>query len=578
MGKLKIYKNEIQKVIYNEDFKKVPLKIFTPNERNNLMAICSKLKKKWTNEVIFTFDELKFLTNWTKKDENSFIETVKSTNEKLMSLKNEVRIGSKEIQFVFFPKFIIDRKKEILTVQVQQEFAYLLNDFTKFNELDLEIYTNLASNYSKDIFEELMNFRKSGIRNFFMEDFKTFLNIPSSYRMYDIDRRILKVVEKELKPYFEKFEIEKVKKGRTITNIIFKFKFNNISYYIDKRNEDIEEAEIVENITDEEELRDFFIGTFQKYDIDWNNTVKNKLNQEMKKTGLNNVKLYLTELWEKISNDPNVKNKPAMFIDYIKRGERKLTAEDIKEIETREKKEPETVNPMIKKLFKNEEKTEEYWDKATPNNIYQPNIFENIKSIPKIQENQKEEEKKKRKITQEEYDELLEKYMKELGHTDKKIAEFFFNKVNNYEIIKNDITTVVDEIENKYNSYNKEFREFWKLDYLKDEFEKIKEHYVLDYYLEMKKDEMNYLKEQYKEFEEWKKEQIKKEEEHRKAEKEILKMAMGRDYEDEDFEDKKVYTVDDIPKDKLLSKNGKELKGIARKMRINKLLKEINNK
>ncbi len=40
--------------------------------------------------------------------------------------------------------------------------------------------------------------------------------------------------------------------------------------------------------------------------------------------------------------------------------------------------------------------------------------------------------------------------------------------------------------------------------------------------------------------------------------------------------DKKIYTEKDIPVEKLLSKNGRELKGIARQMRINKLLKEYN--
>lgn len=40
---------------------------------------------------------------------------------------------------------------------------------------------------------------------------------------------------------------------------------------------------------------------------------------------------------------------------------------------------------------------------------------------------------------------------------------------------------------------------------------------------------------------------------------------------------KKVYTVDDIPAEKLLSKNGKKLVGAALQMKINKILEEMNN-
>lgn len=44
----------------------------------------------------------------------------------------------------------------------------------------------------------------------------------------------------------------------------------------------------------------------------------------------------------------------------------------------------------------------------------------------------------------------------------------------------------------------------------------------------------------------------------------------------EKIEAKKVYTVDDIPEEKLLSKNGKKLVGAALQMKINKILEEMN--
>ena len=44
----------------------------------------------------------------------------------------------------------------------------------------------------------------------------------------------------------------------------------------------------------------------------------------------------------------------------------------------------------------------------------------------------------------------------------------------------------------------------------------------------------------------------------------------------EQKEEKKVYTVEDIPADKLLSKAGKKLGGVALQARIEKILKEMN--
>ena len=60
--------NEIVK--YHKDFEnKLVLKSFTASELNFLMSICTKVRGKKEDEVIFTFNELKELSKWTKKDE-----------------------------------------------------------------------------------------------------------------------------------------------------------------------------------------------------------------------------------------------------------------------------------------------------------------------------------------------------------------------------------------------------------------------------------------------------------------------------------------------------------------------------
>ncbi len=559
-------KKDLVKV--HQDFIKLNLGILREKELELFYYICLNVGEMKDRVIEIDFSEIrKALGNPNSRDFRNYVVNFQKKMAGL-SITNFTDLSVSTI--TLFEKLENDLDNDIFKVQVTESSLYFFNNVKPYLRFFFSDIRKLSGKYSKLLVPYLMKESYNQEIEFDKERLFEILEVKKTYRkdLSNFNRQILKPAVEELQDLFINLKCLPQKKGRKIISYKFTWE-NNFKDYFKK---DFQANETIKIKTTDEELKEFFIKEFPQ--INWHKGIEKALFKTLKNNTLQYVKNYLTRLWEKLDYQSNVKDKNALFVQYIQEKRDIPNSVPIKE--------PETVNPIINKLFGNEEKTEEYWDKAIPNNIYQPNIFENAKSISEIQENknqQKEQknEKEKIKITQEEYDKFLEEYMKKLGYTDKKIAEFFFNKVNNYEIVKNDITVVVDEIENKYNSYNKEFREFWKLDYLKDEFEKIKEHYDLDDYLEMKKDEMKYLKEQYKEFEEWKKKQIKKEEaEQRKAEKEIMKMAMGRGYEDEDFEDKKEYTIDDIPKEKLLSKSGKELKGIARTMRIRKILDELN--
>ena len=53
----------------------------------------------------------------------------------------------------------------------------------------------------------------------------------------------------------------------------------------------------------------------------------------------------------------------------------------------------------------------------------------------------------------------------------------------------------------------------------------------------------------------------------------IFKNIVGKQYQ---IKQKKIYTAEDILEEKLLSKSGKKLVGSALKMRVDKILKEMN--
>ena len=94
--------------------------------------------------------------------------------------------------------------------------------FTKF---ELKEFTAINSSYSKAIYRKLKQFKPTGFYTVSIEEFKRLLDIPESYRMYDIDRRILQKSMKELKPLFKSlsYKKEKAKKGNKIERISFIF-------------------------------------------------------------------------------------------------------------------------------------------------------------------------------------------------------------------------------------------------------------------------------------------------------------------------------------------------------------------
>lgn len=121
----------------------------------------------------------------------------------------------------------------------------MLNDFEMFTKFELREFTEINSSYAKTIYRKLKQFKNTGFYTVSIEEFKRLLDIPDSYRMYDIDRRILQKSMAELKPLFKSlsYKKEKAKKGNKIERISFIFEENKQDYvplYDWLKNEEIE--------------------------------------------------------------------------------------------------------------------------------------------------------------------------------------------------------------------------------------------------------------------------------------------------------------------------------------------------
>lgn len=198
-------------VRYNNDLNnKTYLKNFNALELNFFMAICSKLKTQGTDEVIFSFKELKKKIQYdreTTRNTDNFISKLRSTNRKILNSICEIETKDYIDQFVLFPTFRISKKTGTLTVRINQDYAYLLNDFSNFTEFGLANFIKLSSKYVKLLYRELMQFKSTGKLYLTMEDFKKKLDIPDSYSFSKIKNRILVPSIQDFSFIFKKFKI-----------------------------------------------------------------------------------------------------------------------------------------------------------------------------------------------------------------------------------------------------------------------------------------------------------------------------------------------------------------------------------
>lgn len=396
-------------VVYRNDFNTVNLGDFTKNELNFLMAVLVKMYGKESNTVIFTFEELRKLSNWRRKDKKEFINGLDSTNDKLMLKKIKMINESKKKKFILFPMFEIDEKEETLTVEISSHFINLLNNLKKdFTEFELENFTHLKSKYSQLIYKQLMQFKSTGNRIFKLKDFVEVISIPDSYCEKKIDdegnedieikisllkTRILDPTKKELEKILKDFNYnfkslgKKVGKGRKkFTHIEFSFKpISNLKNVYD----DAEVIEIIESNNNENPIEE-----------------------------TERIEILIEILEEKIAAEENKINKLQLQIKEFKEKEY-IDAAD------------ESINRDIENYLEN-------------------NIVESNKKI----ENYKQEiEDYKNQLTSEieDYNSLIKKILKEKNVYTKEVKEKILElkETNTDEEIYKEILNKIEEIKTK---------------------------------------------------------------------------------------------------------------------------------
>lgn len=219
-------------VKYNNELNSIPLRNFSVSELNIFLTICASIKEKGCDEIVYDFDKIRELAKYESTSLERFVSDLKSTYSKLLATSYTLDDGDRIDSFTLFNQFTIIRSEQTVSIKVNPNFKYILNDLNlgNFTRFELKEYTDIDSTYSKALYMRLKQWKKLGRWEVSIDEFKRVLSVPDSYKMGDIDKRILNQAKVDLSPFFKGLKIQKLDKrnklsgkGRPVKKLVFTF-------------------------------------------------------------------------------------------------------------------------------------------------------------------------------------------------------------------------------------------------------------------------------------------------------------------------------------------------------------------
>lgn len=276
-------------VRYNNDLNSMPLRDFTVNELNIFITICANIKDKGTDKVIYNFDKIRELSNYEFTGIDRFVNDLRNTYRKLLATSFTTDDGNVIESFTLFNWFKITRDTQTVEIEVSDYFKYILNDLNlgNFTRFELKEYTDINSTYSKAIYMRLKQWKSIGKWEVTIDEFRRLLSVPDSYKMGNIDQKILNPAMKDLKPYFDNLKISKLDRrkktsgrGRPVAYILITFKPQDDNIMSIKGKGKYALGKYNNIYLTEEEHKEVVYQLKKKYLIDEVSEWKNKINSD----------------------------------------------------------------------------------------------------------------------------------------------------------------------------------------------------------------------------------------------------------------------------------------------------------
>lgn len=217
-------------VKYKNDMNTLHFHGFSAIDLDMLMALCSRMRDKDEDVMEFDFEYLKTIMEYKAKDKERFINNLDEMNNKLIKVTASFHTQTKKVMFVLFPTFEIDTEKETLTVRVNPDFKYLLNEISEqFTLFELQEFVSLSGKYSKNLYRLLKQYRRTGTYKIEASEFQKRMDIPEELEKKYHMRNCIKPAIEELTRlcYFKDLKVEPIKarkKGAPVTAYEFTFR------------------------------------------------------------------------------------------------------------------------------------------------------------------------------------------------------------------------------------------------------------------------------------------------------------------------------------------------------------------
>ena len=219
-------KNDIVK--YNNALNKLKMGKLEEKELELFFALCLELKEKGTDDVYINITEFKNRYNMGRSNVR-FEKYLEVVLDKFLETKMIIKTAKTLEMGNFFRKFKIDFQKNLLYVQVDNDYSFILNDLVEmYTQFSFKQYQSLKSKYAKRLMPKLAQWNGTKSIEFEKEDLFEVLGASESYKndLSSFNKRILKPATTELKTVFYNLKVSTIKNNnRNTTNKIKSYLF-----------------------------------------------------------------------------------------------------------------------------------------------------------------------------------------------------------------------------------------------------------------------------------------------------------------------------------------------------------------
>lgn len=229
MKKYEVLTSNLQ-VVFNNAFNKEVIRDLTTSEHNLLLGLLGKLKAKGDAEVVIDFDEVTALCGLSDPMPSQIVSLSNSLWDKVKmtdySLYSQSKSGPyKTGGVMLFSYLVVNKDEKEIRLQINPYLQYFVNSFAggSYTSLKFKDFQQTHDKYGKLLYRLLAQFANTGFYKVKAVELKSLLDCPASYDTRRFNEKVINPSLKSLAPFFDNLKLEKIKKGRTISDYQFTF-------------------------------------------------------------------------------------------------------------------------------------------------------------------------------------------------------------------------------------------------------------------------------------------------------------------------------------------------------------------